>query len=264
MATSRNQAAVAAVPPGAENSPMCSPNCKPVGRSCSRRAAWLREVAALTNAAGTTRTGSGVRTRSNPSPANPSRPCAQARSCAESTSAGMRFVRARLRARHSSAGVSNATATQAKPCCRASASHPCRRTASRPSVSMTVVSPRRMRRPTMSSSSANASLLAATSSSPAPTTARSRSLDTIVSSGKLAAAHVDFPDAPGPTSTTTTGAGRLLASTTPASVPDGCAVRVSGRPLDTRQTWQRIRGTPTTRSRPTPCRAGRRPWPVRA
>ena len=52
------------------------------------------------------------------------------------------------------------------------------------------------------------------SSSPVPTSARSRSLDTIASAGKWAAAHVDFPDAPGPTSTTTHGDGRFSTSST--------------------------------------------------
>ncbi len=81
-------------------------------------------------------------------------------------------------------------------------------------MSITVVSRRASRRRTTSSSSANASALAATSLSPEPTRARSRSLDTTVSGGKCAAAQVDFPDAPGPTSTTTQGDGRFSASGT--------------------------------------------------
>ncbi len=79
---------------------------------------------------------------------------------------------------------------------------------------MTVVSRRPTRSRTTSSSRANASALAVTSSSPAPTTARSRSLDTTASGGKCAAAQVDFPEAPGPTSTTRHGAGRWTASVT--------------------------------------------------
>ncbi len=74
-------------------------------------------------------------------------------------------------------------------------------------VSITVVSPRATRRATISSSRANASVLAAMSSSPVPTTARSRSLDTIVSAGKCAAAQVDFPEPVGPASTTRQGEG---------------------------------------------------------
>ena len=54
---------------------------------------------------------------------------------------------------------------------------------SSPSVSMTVVSRRPRRSRTTSSSSENASVLAAMSSSPAPTSARIRSLDTTASPG---------------------------------------------------------------------------------
>ena len=68
---------------------------------------------------------------------------------------------------------------------------------------------------TICSSSANASALADTSSVPAPTTPRSRSLETTHSAGKWAAAHVDLPAAPGPASTTTHGEGRFSGS--PAS-----------------------------------------------
>ena len=95
------------------------------------------------------------------------------RACWASTRSGTILLRARLRARHSVVGVSNTTHAVASPCARACAIHPDRRSASRPSVSTTVVSPRPTRRRTMSSSNVNASALAARSSSLSPTTARS-------------------------------------------------------------------------------------------
>jgi hypothetical protein len=68
---------------------------------------------------------------------------------------------------------------------------------------------------------ANASALAEMSSSPAPTIPRRRSLETMRSAGKWAAAHVDLPAAPGPASTTTHGAGRF--SGCPACPARSCA-----------------------------------------
>jgi diguanylate cyclase (GGDEF)-like protein len=133
-----------------------------------------------------------------------------------------------LRSRHTAAGVSNATATHGTPCARASASQAARRCGSRPSVSTTVVSRRSTRRSTTVSRSANASALALMSSSPAPTSARNRSLDTTVPAGKCSAAHVDLPDAPGPTSTTTQGAGRLRTSSTANSLAWRSAQVVAG------------------------------------
>ena len=149
----------------------------------------------------------------------------QDRSWAVNTSAGIRFGRDRFRRRHSSAGVSKPTTTQGIPAARASPSHRNRRSRSSPSVSITVVSRRPIRCRTTSSSNANASALAAMSSSPAPTNARSRSLDTISSAPNRSAAHVDFPDAPGPTSTTTHGDGSFSSSTKAVSTTDrvlGC------------------------------------------
>ena len=62
---------------------------------------------------------------------------AQVRSCDVSTSAGIRFaVRSRFRRRHSSAGVSKLTATQAIPASRARPSHRARRSRSSPKVSI--------------------------------------------------------------------------------------------------------------------------------
>ena len=68
-------AAAAPAPPGAENSPMCSPNRNPVGPLllASRRGG------APTNAVGTTRTGSGVRTWSKPSSRQPRLGCRPSR-----------------------------------------------------------------------------------------------------------------------------------------------------------------------------------------
>ncbi len=162
---------------------------------------------AAAKAAGTTRTGSGASTWSKPSAGSASRTAGQARSCAVTASAGTGCGRARLRARQTAAGVSKPTATHAIPCPRASARQRARRSASSPIVSITVVSPRATRRETISSSRANASVLAAMSSSPEPTTARSRSLDTIASGGKCSAAQLDFPDPVGPASTSRQGAG---------------------------------------------------------
>jgi hypothetical protein len=73
---------------------------------------------------------------------------------------------------------------------------------------MTVVSPRLSRSATMISRSWNATVLAVWSSSPAPTTPRSVSLDTISLGAKCSPAHVDLPEPLGPTSTTRLGAGR--------------------------------------------------------
>ena len=185
-----------AAPPG--NAERCSPNRSPTGRSRCRATA----ASAAAKAAGTTRTGSGVSTWSKPSPGSASRTAGQARSCAAE-----RVGRHRVRPAPgcgpgtTAAGVSKPTATQAIRCARASARQRARRAASSPMVSMTVVSPRATRRVTISSSRAKASVLAAMSSSPAPTTARSRSLDTTASGGKCAAAQLDFPDPVGPTST---------------------------------------------------------------
>ena len=100
----------------------------------------------------------------------------------------------------------------ATSCRPARSSHAARRSGSSPSVSTTVVNRRRSRCVTMVSSSANASVLAARSSSPSPTTARRRSLDTICSGAKWLAAHDDFPDPDGPTRTTKQGAGSTTAS----------------------------------------------------
>jgi len=210
VAISASRSRVAAVPPAKPKAPRCRPNRSPAGLSSCRRAAG----AASTNAAGTTRTGCGSSTASYPSVGSSSLVAFQARSWPVSTSAGIRFARRRLRSRHSAAGVSKATATHGRSCSRAWASQASRRWASRPSVSITVVSRRACRRRTTSSSTANASELAARSSSPVPTSARRRSLDTMVSGGKWAAAQVDFPAAPGPTSTTTHGDGRFSAAGT--------------------------------------------------
>ena len=136
-----------------------------------------------------------------------------------SAAAGTGWGRARLRARQTVAAVSTATATHAIPCSRASVRQRVRRSASIPVVSTTVVSPRATRRATISSSSANASVLAAMSSSPAPTTPRSASDETTAEGGKFAAAHVDFPDAAGPASTTRHGEGS--SSDTAASLAYG-------------------------------------------
>ena len=83
--------------------------------------------------------------------------------------------RSRLRARTTFAGVSSTTAYAGTPCFSASARQPTRRAASRPVVSTTVVSLRRIRLATIRSSTSNASLLARWSRSRAPTTPRSRS-----------------------------------------------------------------------------------------
>ena len=72
------------------------------------------------------------------------------------------------------AGVSNTTATHGTPAESASCRQRARRSASRPSESITVVSRRRRRRATMSSSSAKASAEARRSCSFSPTTARKR------------------------------------------------------------------------------------------
>jgi hypothetical protein len=62
----------------------------------------------------------------------------------------------------------------------------------------------------MSSNAANASAEARKSCRPNPTLARNSSDDTISAGSKLAAAHVDFPDPDGPTSTTTQGAASAM------------------------------------------------------
>ena len=64
-------------------------------------------------------------------------------------------------------------------------------------MSTTVVSRRRNRRATMSSSTANASVDATRSCSESPTTARKASLDTIWLAANVSAAQVLFPDAIG-------------------------------------------------------------------
>ena len=80
-------------------------------------------------------------------------------------------------------------------------------------MSTTVVSRRPNRCSTIWSSRANASSLAARSSSPSPTTARNRSLDTTWSGAKCSAAHDDLPDPDAPTSTTRHGEGSRVAIT---------------------------------------------------
>ena len=64
----------------------------------------------------------------------------------------------------------------------------------------------------MSSSTSKASLLARMSSSPAPTTPRSRSEDTTCSGANHCAAQSDLPDAVAPTSTTRHGSGSRIAT----------------------------------------------------
>jgi hypothetical protein len=98
-------------------------------------------------------------------------------------------------------------------------------------VSITVVNPRATRRATISSSRAKASALAAMSSSPAPTTARSRSLDTIASGGKCSAAQLDFPAPVGPTSTSRQGAGSCTATPVGGEPVVGTATG-QGRPVE--------------------------------
>ncbi len=136
------------------------------------------------------------------------------------------------------AGVSNTTATHGMPAAAARSRQRRRWSASRPSVSMTVVSWRRSRRVTMSSSRAKASVDAARSCSPSPTSARNASLDTICAGSNHCAAHVDLPDATGPTSTTTQGDGNASGSSVGAPVTIGHATRRSGWP-GSRCMWSR-------------------------
>ena len=75
--------------------------------------------------------------------------------------------------------VEHATTTALSPCVRASSSSPVGAPASRPSVSTTVVSPRRSRAATIWSSSANASVDASRSCRPLPTSPRRSSDETI-------------------------------------------------------------------------------------
>ena len=114
----------------------------------------------------------------SPRPRAPPAPAGSRGPAAVSTRAGTGRSRSALRRRHTSAGVSNATTTADSPCRRARSSHPVRRTSSRPSVSTTVVSPRRTRPATIRSRSANASADASRSCRPLPTTPRRSSEET--------------------------------------------------------------------------------------
>ena len=180
-----------------------------------------------TSAAGTSATGSGVTMSCHGSLATSDLTSGHRRSWLATTSGRTAISRAPLRRRHSWAGVSNTTAMHGMPAAAARSRQRRRWSASRPSVSMTVVSRRRSRRVTMSSSSANASVDAARSCSPSPTSARSASLDTICAGSNHCAAHVDFPDATGPTSTTTHGDGNASGSSVGTPVTIGHATRRS-------------------------------------
>ncbi len=75
---------------------------------------------------------------------------------------------------------------------------------------MTVVNRRPSRRSTTVSRRANASLEAAMSCSPSPTSARRPSLDTTWWAANHRCAQVDLPAPAGPTSTTTHGEGSTI------------------------------------------------------
>ena len=146
-------------------------------------------------------------------------------SWARSTASGTRLVRPLLRRRTSAGGTSNTTATHGTPARSAAARQPARRAASVPSVSITVVSPRRRRTSTRSSSSRKASVDARRSSSPSPASARSRSADTRWGP-RLASAHVVLPDPAGPTSTTRHGDG----NSSTGAIVSRCSARAIRRP----------------------------------
>ena len=225
----RSRAAASAArraPPGHENDGIWSPNRRPDRRRGLRRRE--RRGAAQCRPA-RVRTTVGVMTMSNsrrrarrvaPSPAAPA---------GRATRSGTILFRARLRARHSAVVRREHDARRWQVRARAPArSILTGDPRSRPSVSTTVVSPRPMRWCTICSSSANASVLAARSSSLSPTIARKRSLETICSGAKCVCAQVDFPAPDGPTRTTRQGDGRTTSSSTTPFRPCACP-RISRR-----------------------------------
>ena len=207
--TSRASARLASPPPR---------RARPPARARRRPAAERRRGDAA-SAAGTTATGSGSSTASHASARTSSRAAGQRRSCAETVASGTLASRDALRRRHSAAGVSNTTATAGTWLAAASWRHRARIAGSRPSVSTAVVRRRRIRRATMSSSTAKASVDAARSCGESPTTARRSSLDTICSGANVWRAQVLLPDATGPTSTTRHGAGSVFTRAWPGSAP---------------------------------------------
>ena len=131
---------VAAVPPVKPYAPRCRPNRSPVGccPACRRAAG-----AAFTNASGTTRDRLRRQHRVVPlgraaGHGSPPRSAAGRRA----RRPGCAWPGAGCAPGTRAAGVSKATATHGRSCCRASASQASRRSASSPSVSITVVSRR--------------------------------------------------------------------------------------------------------------------------
>ena len=223
-ASSDSRSRVSAGPPGNMKRGICRPNSRGMGASCWRAAA----AGAATRSGATTMTSPGGWTAANPSSARASRTSGHRASIEAITLAGIDRGRARLRARHVAASVSKTTATHGAPASAAARNQRRRRLSSVPRESTTVVSRRRRRRSITRSSTSKASFDARWSCSPVPTTARRRSDDTTWCGGNCEAAHVDFPDAGGPTSTTSDpSASRMVITGQPARSRQGVGAKAS-------------------------------------
>ena len=198
------------------------------------------------------------------------RPPARPGAGAVSTSAGTRLGRARLRARHSAAGVSNGDrdARHRRAPARASASR-ARRSASSPSVSTTVVSPRR-HPSTRRSRRAARTRRCSRRCRPRPRRRRRAAgrWTTTAEGGKCAAAHVDLPGR-GRTRQHHAGTVRGAAATRPRAGVRPPPPAERGRPVSPTSSAygarRRRRATSPLAGRPRPHRlaAGRVPQPKR-